>query len=144
MIAVDTNVLVCAHREDVPQHQAARSALAELATQGGPWAVPWPCVHEFLAVVTNRRVFEPPSSLRDAVGAISDLLALPAMRPLAETVDHADVLFRLLTAGTVTGPKVHDARIAAICLAHGVSTLWTADRDFSYFPELRTHNPLLG
>ncbi|MBA3278071.1 MAG: PIN domain-containing protein [Geodermatophilaceae bacterium] len=144
MIAVDTNVLVCAHREDVPQHHAARAALAELATRGAPWAVPWPCVHEFLAVVTHRRVFDPPSSLGDAVGAISDLLALAGMRPLAEAADHADVLFGLLTAGTVTGPKVHDARIAAICLAHGVATLWTADRDFSYFPQLRTHNPLLG
>ncbi len=38
---------------------------------------------------------------------------------------------------------VHDARIAAICLAHGVSELWTADRDFSRFPELKARNPLV-
>lgn len=143
MIAVDTNVLVCAHREDAPHHHAARSALEKLAAQGAPWAIPWPCVHEFLAVVTHRRVFDPPSSLEEAVGAVSDLFALPGMRTLSETADHADLLSALLLTAGVTGPKVHDARIAAICLGHGVATLWTADRDFSYFPKLATYNPLL-
>jgi hypothetical protein len=43
----------------------------------------------------------------------------------------------------ITGPAVHDARVAALCLAHGVRELWTADRDFSRFPRLRAVNPLL-
>ena len=38
---------------------------------------------------------------------------------------------------------VHDARIAALCLSHGVRELWSADRDFSRFPALRTRNPLV-
>ena len=66
------------------------------------------------------------------------------VRLLGESSAHLDILDRLLTTGRVTGPKVHDARIAAICIGHGVSELWTADRDFSYFPELRTRNPLVG
>lgn len=143
MIAVDTNVLVYAHRADAPHHRPALTALERLATLGAPWAIPWPCLHEFLAVVTHGRVFDPPSDVGDAVAAVQDLIAMPGMRALGEAADHADVLVELLIGGRITGPKVHDARIAAICLAHGVSTLWTADRDFSYFPRLRTKNPLL-
>ena len=37
---------------------------------------------------------------------------------------------------------VHDARVAALCIAHGVTELWTADRDFGRFPDLVTRNPL--
>jgi predicted nucleic acid-binding protein len=51
-------------------------------------------------------------------------------------------LARLLTERKITGPAVHDARIAALCLANGVRELWSADRDFSRFPDLRTANPL--
>lgn len=40
------------------------------------------------------------------------------------------------------GPMIHDARIAAICLSHGVKKLWTCDRDFARFPSLRHENPL--
>lgn len=144
MIAVDTNILVYAHREDAPHHRRALGALERLAAESAPWAVPWPCIHEFVAVVTHRRVFDPPSDIADAVAAVRDLIGLAGMRPLGETGDHAEVLADLLTASGVTGPKVHDARVAGICLSHGVSTLWTADRDFSFFPRLRTANPLLG
>ena len=49
----------------------------------------------------------------------------------------------LTLAGIISGPRIHDARIAALCLHHGVSELWTADRDFSLFPQLRTRNPLV-
>ena len=48
----------------------------------------------------------------------------------------------LLVAGRVAGPRVHDARIAAICRYHGVDELWSADRDFGRFPDLNVVNPL--
>jgi predicted nucleic acid-binding protein len=48
----------------------------------------------------------------------------------------------LLAAGQIVGGRTHDARIAAICIQHGVRELWSADRDFSRFPELTTANPL--
>jgi predicted nucleic acid-binding protein len=80
----------------------------------------------------------------DALAAVSDLLALAGMQPLAELADHSVLLGELLTASKVTGAKVHDARVAAICLSNGVDTLWTADRDFRFFPSLHTANPLLA
>lgn len=142
MIAVDTNILVYAHRRDSPHHEAAFAALEDLATGPRAHSVPWPCLHEFLAITTHPRVYDPPSSLADALRAVDDLLSALGFLPLSETTDHAAILGALLTESSVIGPKVHDARIAAICLGHGVTELWSADRDFSAFPRLRTRNPL--
>lgn len=143
MIAVDTNVLVYAHREDSPHHEAALSALRILAESGRPWALPWPCVHEFLAIATHPRVFDPPSSMEEALSAVADLVNRPDTVTLSEQHEYLRWLVILLKHSGVVGAKVHDARIAALCLAHGVSELWTADRDFSYFPQLSTRNPLV-
>lgn len=142
MIALDTNILVYAHREDSPHHQRARAALHELVASGSPFAVPWPVMHEFLAVVTHPRIYDPPSPAAAALAAVSAVSAVPQARLLTESADHLAVLTRLLAPGVV-GPKVHDARIAASCLAHGVRVLWSADRDFGWFPELNVVNPLL-
>jgi predicted nucleic acid-binding protein len=51
---------------------------------------------------------------------------------------------RILETGKIVGPQVHDARVAGLCLLHGISELWTADRDFSRFPGLKVRNPLFG
>lgn len=142
MIAVDTNVLVYAHRADSPFHRQARAALERLTYDGRAWGIPWPCVHEFLAVVTHPRVYVPPTQVDVAVRAVDDLTEMPGSVMLGEAADHWAVLRALLSSPGVVGPKIHDARIAAICLSHGVEELWTADRDFSWFPQLRTRNPL--
>ncbi|MGI8899786.1 MAG: type II toxin-antitoxin system VapC family toxin [Nocardioides sp.] len=142
MIAVVTNVLVYAHRSESPYHERALTELASLQQTPTSWGLPWPCVHEFLATVTNSRTFRSPTPMPVALDAIAAVARGAAM--LGEAVDHLARLERLLDSSGVTGAKVHDARIAAICLSHGVTELWTADRDFSYFPELRTRNPLVG
>lgn len=143
MIAVDTNLLVYAHREDMPEHDAARAALTRLATEVR-WALPWPCVHEFLSAVTSARVWDQPTPRDRAVDAVEQLLAMPNVTLLAESRRHRDILLELVRAAPVSGARVHDAKIAAICLGHDVAELWTADRDFSLFPALRTRNPLVA
>lgn len=143
MIALDTNILVYAHRRDSPHHEQAQRALSTLVGGPTPVGVPWPCVHEFLAVVTHPRIYRPPTEAPTAVAAIRALADAPGLTLLAETDDHLDILGGLL-GPSVSGAKVHDARIAAICLGHGVTELWSADRDYSYFPALRTSNPLVA
>ncbi len=142
MIAVDTNVLVYAHRRESRVHEAARNILRALAEGDRPWAIPWPCCYEFLSVATNRRIWRGAQSTPDQ--AWSQLRAWtdsPANRLLGETSDFLDLLERLVQRPRVRGPVVHDARVAAICLAHGIEELLTRDRDFRLFPELKTHNP---
>ena len=70
-------------------------------------------------------------------------LESPSLALLGEADGYWPELRRLLEAGRVSGPRVHDARVAAICLAHGVRELWTADRHFGRFPALKARNPLL-
>ena len=144
MIALDTNILVYAHRLESENHGSALTALSELQSEQRPWGLPWPCVHEFLATVTNRRLFRSPTPMSVAFEAITTMTATGRAHLLGEAPGHLDRLQGLLGSSRVTGAKVHDARIAAICLSHGVTELWTADRDFGYFPELRTRNPLVG
>jgi uncharacterized protein len=143
MIAIDTNILVYSHRTDSPLHQAAKAAVTELAEGALSWAIPWPCIHEFYSVVTHPRIYDPPSTRLQAVTQIRAWAESPRLRLLTEGEEHLDRLFALLDAGNIVGPKVHDARIAAICLAHGVEQLITIDRDFSRFPTLVTKSPLV-
>lgn len=144
MIAVDTNILVYAHRADAARHVAAHERLSELLEGNRTCAIPWPCIHEFVAVVTHPRIYQPRSTIEEALSAVGVWAESPALAFLGEGPDHLAVLGKLLLAGSITGARIHDARVAAICLSHGVDSLWTADRDFSYFPWLRTHNPLVG
>jgi toxin-antitoxin system PIN domain toxin len=143
LIAVDTNILVYAHRRDSPWFEQAQRVLRPLAEGTSPWALPWPCVHEFLAISTHPKIYRPPTELPRALEQVAALLSSPSVILLSESAGYWPVLSRLLSSGQVTGPKVHDARIAALCLCHGVSELWSVDRDFTRFPELKTRNPLV-
>ena len=144
MIAVDSNLLVYAHRRDSPWHQAAAEVVRELAEGPAPWAIPWPCVHEFFAVVTHPRIYRPPSTIEQAIAQAEAWLGSPSLQLLAESAGYWRVVAPLLAAGRVAGPLVHDGRVAAVCLHHGVRELWSADRDFSRFPGLRVRNPLVA
>jgi uncharacterized protein len=143
MIAVDSNVLVYAHREDSDWHSAAYACLLELAEGRYPWAIPWPCLHEFLALVTHPRIYAPPTPLEAALEQVQAWLQSPTLVLLSETEDYWQQVQGLLRPARVSGPQVHDARVAALCLQHGVTELWTADRDFSRFPALAVRNPLV-
>lgn len=144
MIAVDTNLLVYAHREDSPWHDVALKVMTGLAEGSASWAIPWPCVHEFLAIVTHPKIYRPPTPMPIAVAAVRAWLESATLRLLGESPDHLDRLERLVVAARATGPMVHDARIAALCLSHGVRQFWSADRDFTRFPSMRIKNPLVS
>lgn len=144
VIAVDTNLLVYAHRTDSPFHDRARLTLESLAVGARTWAIPWPCAHEFLAVVTHPRIYKTATPARVAFAQLRALQTLANLRFIAEEDDHLQHLEPLALAAKAQGGAVHDARIAAICLAHGVAELWSADRDFSRFPALAVRNPLIG
>lgn len=144
MIAVDTNILVYAHREDSPFHEAAFQRVAELAEGPATWAIPWPCLHEFLAIVTHPRIYARPTPLARALDQVDAWLESPTLALLTESATHWPTLRALLTGGRVAGAQVHDARVAALCRQHGVRELWSADRDFSRFAGLAVVNPLVG
>jgi toxin-antitoxin system PIN domain toxin len=142
VIAVDTNLLVYAHRQDASRHVPAERVVRQLAESADPWAIPWPCVHEFLAVVTHPRIYRPPSTLDQAIAQVEAWRTSPSLMLLAEDDESWDHLAAVLRRAQSLGPAVHDARIAALCARHGVRELWSADRDFSRFAGLSVRNPL--
>lgn len=141
MIAVDTNILVYAHRQDSRFHDRSSRLLRSLAEGRQSWAIPWPCIHEFLAIATHPRIYDPPTPADLAIAQVEAWLDSPSLTLLAEGSGYWGHLRRALDSG-IAGPKVHDARVAALCTEAGVTELWSADRDFSRF-SLRTKNPLL-
>jgi predicted nucleic acid-binding protein len=143
MIALDTNTLVYATRAEYPFHMEAHRALSELSSSGGRWTIPWPCAHEFLGVVTDQKFHRPPKPHNMAMQFLKNCAAFPSFCFIGEGRGYMDILDRLLLSSTATGAMIHDAKIAAICIHHGVSERWSADRYFSRFPKLKTRNPLV-
>ena len=144
MIAVDTNILIYSHRNDSAFHEAALACVTELAEGRSPWAIPWSCIHEFLAIVTHPRIFDPPTRIGEALDQVDAWLDSPSLLLLAEPEEYWREARAVVESSKATGPLVHDARIAAICVSHGVTELLTADRDFGRFGALNVRNPLVG
>lgn len=144
VIAVDTNILVYAHRTDSPFHERARSAVETLASGVREWAIPWPCAHEFFAVVTHPRIFKTATPAETAFAQLRALGALANLAFIGEADEYLQHLESLALPAQTRGGAIHDARIAAICVSHGVAELWSADRDFSRFPQIVVRNPLIG
>ncbi len=145
MIAVDTNTLVYAHRRESRHHEAAASIIHGLAEGNDAWAIPWPCCYEFHSVVTNPRIWKdratsPEQSWRQLAAWTSS----PSMRLIRETEDFPRILGRFVKRPRVIGGVVHDARMVAICIAHGVEALMTRGRRLLSYPELKTRDPILG
>lgn len=140
MNAVDTNVLVLAHRAGDARQPAAMRLMRSLIDGDAPWAIPWPCVHEFISVMTNRSVFKKPASVADAVALIESWQHSP-LRLIGEGSQHLRRLAELLSASGRTGGAVHDARIAAICIEHRVDVMYSHDRDFRDFRRLNVIDP---
>ena len=138
MIAVDTSVLVYAHRSELPLHGAARSRVIALAESPARWALPVFCLGEFVRVVTHRKLFSPPHSAGEACEAVARLLASPSVAVLYPGPGYPQLLADAIREGNAVGNLVFDAQIVALCREHGVSSLLTEDRDFDRFQDLRT------
>lgn len=143
MMAVDTNILVYAHRPEFPFHQQARTLLADLAGRPSPWAIALHCLVEFAGVVSHPRRFLQPSTPQQITDQIAAWRECPSLWLLEDGPEVLSTFLELLQSSRAFGPMVHDARIAAACLASGVTELLTCDRDYGRFPALHVRNPFV-
>ena len=143
MRAIDTNILVYAEIRSSTHHEIANKILTDLAEDTVPWAIPWPCIYEFLRVVTHPRVYQPPVPVYVALSDLRRIIASPSLILLHETPNHLEVMTSIIEEAGVTGNLIHDAHIAALCIEHGINELVTGDRDFSRFPSLSVVNPFI-
>ena len=137
MIAVDTNVLIYAHRQETELHRPAADRLTTLAEGDAPWILPVFCITEFLRVVTHLRVFNPPSSSTEALDFVGGLLDAPTCTVAFPGSQFLSGLEAVIRESDARGNLIFDAQIAAICKSHGASTIVTNDRDFERFAFLR-------
>ncbi len=143
MIALDTNILVHAHRKDASLHDEAQACVRELAEAAAPWFICYHSLIEFYGIATHAKIWECPSTPPQAAQQIAAWRESPSLRVLTESPEHIEEVMAVAESSKVIGPMIHDARIAACCLTHGVRELWTIDRDFSRFPQIQTRNPLI-
>jgi len=143
VIAIDTNILVYAHRKDSKWHGKALQTLESLDAQSVPWAIPWPCVFEFYNIVTHPKIFSRPTPAEQALAAIDGWQESEWLNLISESHSAWPGFSGTLKSLNIRGPKIHDARIALICRHHGVEELWSADRDFSRFGFQMVRNPLV-
>jgi hypothetical protein len=136
VIAVDTNVLIYAHRRESAQHERALDRLVALAEGTAAWALPVVCLAEFVRVVTHLRVFTPPSPLEQALLFLDRLLESPSVRLLLPSDGYPETFRDVCVSGDVRGNLAFDAQIVAVCREHGVDHILTADRDFARLPEI--------
>ncbi|MGH2725754.1 MAG: TA system VapC family ribonuclease toxin [Actinomycetota bacterium] len=132
MIAVDTNILVYAHREDAPEHAKALSALSELAEGQVAWALPVFVLAEFLRVVTHPNMTWP-TKAPEAIAKLDRLLDSPSLQLLFPGNRYWAILKEVALEAAVKGNLFIDAQIVAVCLEYGATTILTEDRDFRRF-----------
>ena len=138
MIAVDTNILVHAHREESSKHRAAHARITSLAESLSRWAILVFCIGEFVRIITHPRLFDPPHTVEEAREALSRLLDSPSVIVLYPSSDYPALFMEAIREANATGNLVFDAQIAALCRESGVSRLVTEDRDFNRFKGLIT------
>lgn len=138
----DVNVLIFAHIEDsVPEHPEYAAWITRLATGPESFALSVLVLAGFVRVVTNPRVFSPPSTLDQSFAFISSLVERPTARVVGPGPDHLDIFEWLCRESGATGKLVADAQHAAVAVEHGC-TMVLSDSDFSRFPGLRWQHPL--
>jgi len=142
MIALDTNLLVHAHRRDSSLHTEATHCVRELAESPSQWGICFHSLVEFYGIVSHPKIWASPSIPSQIERQIAAWRESPSLQILVEAPDDIRRLVTLAQSSKVVGPLIHDARIASCCLVNGIRELWTIDRDFSRFSALKTRNPL--
>lgn len=140
--AIDANLLLYASDAASAFHPRALAFLERAASGPELLYLPWPVVMAYLRISTHSAIFERPLSPEEAAGNVDALLARPHVRPLGE-IDGFWRVYRQTTRGiAVRGNLVPDAHLVSLLLQHGVTTLWTHDRDLRRFEGIRVRDPI--
>ncbi len=141
MLCVDVNVLVYAHRADLPEHADYRPLLERLANDDEPLGLPDLVLSGFVRVITNRRIFVEPTSPADAWEAVAELLEAPAAMRVCAGERHWELFRDLANEIDARGNDIPDAYLAAYAVENNATWL-SADRGFARFKRLRWEHPL--
>lgn len=142
MIALDTNLLVYAHREGAPEHEGARDAILAALDDPRGWGICLPAVSEFWSIVTHPKIPGGPSSAKVVTHFFHYLLTEGRGHIWTPGPGFGQRLMRWASSLKVSGKRIFDLEIAAIAFEHGAREIWTHDRGFISVPGLKVRDPL--
>ncbi len=142
MIAIDTNLLIYAHRARVPEHRPAQRAIQRACDDPRGWGISAASIGEFWSIVTHPAVKGRPSRPREAADFLGALMQTGGMQVWLPGPGFAERLTQLACDLHVSGVRVFDLQIALIAFENGVTELWTRDADFVRVPGLRIIDPM--
>jgi len=139
--AVDVNVLLYASDASSSLQPQAIEFLERCVHNRELFCLAWPTLVSYLRIATHPSIFTRPLSHDDAARNVEVLLRAPHVRVLAEDERFWEIYREVSGDVPTRGNLVPDAHLAALLRQHGVSTLWTADRDFLKFSFLDVRSP---
>ena len=140
MVLPDVNVLIYAHRRDSRHHEVCRRWLEATLHSPRAYGMSELVLSSFIRVVTHPRIFDPPSSLADALAFAGELLAPEHAVPVAPGPRHWEIFVRLCGEADVRGNLVPDAYLAALAIESGCEWI-TTDGDYGRFANLLWRRP---
>ena len=141
MIALDTNILVYAHRSAVKEHERAKQVIEEVAASSGGFGFAFSTVCEFWSVVTHPTASGRPSTPAEAAAFILSLVEDGGARVWGARPGMTKHLLELAVDLGVSGPRVFDLQLAVLALESGATEIWTHDRGFTRIPGLDVVDP---
>lgn len=141
MLLIDVNVLVYAYREDSPEHSLFKTWLKDLLDSEEVVGVADIVLSAFLRITTHPKIYDPPSSLEDALQFAEVLRSQPNFWAVAPGPRHWRIFTQLCQATSAQGNLIPDAYLAAMAIEADAEWI-TTDRDFKIFPGLRWRHPL--
>ena len=141
MILTDVNVLVYAHRQDTPNHRAYRDWLESVINSDQAYGMADLVLGGFIRVVTHPRVFNPPSTLEQALAFANEVRHQPNRVLIQPGPRHWTIFENLCRVANAKGNLIPDAYLAALAIESG-SEWMTTDQDYSRFPQLSWRHPL--
>ena len=141
MIVIDINILLYAYDSTAGEHRKARAWLENVFSGDEPIGLPWQTLSGFIRILTYPGVIGERFTLQQAVAIVDQWLEMPHVHTLSPGDRHWRVFREFLLNGQARGKLASDAALAAVTVENG-GVLYTNDRDFARFPDLRWINPL--
>jgi predicted nucleic acid-binding protein len=143
MIALDTNLLIYAHREKTPEHEAARTAIIEALSDPRGWGICLPTIAEFWSIVTKQSHPGGASSPTIVNHFFHHLMTEGHGHVWTPGPGFGERLMRWAASLKVRGSRIFDLQIAVIAYEHGAREIWTHDRNFLSVPAVKVRDPLV-
>jgi predicted nucleic acid-binding protein len=142
MIAIDTNLLVYAHRSGCSEHQQAQLAIEQAAADPSGWGIALPSFTEFWMVVTHPSCEGGPSEPVQARDFLTTLLETGDPMVFLPGRAFGKRLIRRAAELGVVGVRIFDLQIGLLAVDNGATEIWSHDAGFIRMPGLTLRDPL--